>query len=56
MKNIVIVMIVAVLASVATVMISKSIGINGEAWIGGAVGGAVSGFLAVKLANKSSDE
>ncbi len=56
MKNLAIVVVVAALASIATVMISKSIGIGEEAWIGGAVGGAVSGFLAVKLASKPSEE
>ncbi|NCG00057.1 MAG: hypothetical protein GWP39_11160 [Planctomycetia bacterium] len=55
MKNLVIVVAGAVMASVATVLLTKAMGIE-AAWIGGATGGAVSGILAVQLARKPSEE
>ena len=55
MKNLVIVVAGAVMASVATVLLTKAMGIE-AAWIGGAAGGAVSGILASKLAEKKPEE
>lgn len=53
MKNLLIVIFSAVVAAVATVVMAKVLGYEAPAWLGGAVGGAVSGVVAVKFAQGS---
>lgn len=53
MKNLLIVIFFAVAAAIASVALVNALGFEAPAWLGGAVGGAVSGIVAVKTARKS---
>ena len=57
MKFIIVVIVAAVLASIATVAIGNGLGYEVPSWLSGAVGGAVSGgVVAAKAAQKSDAE
>jgi hypothetical protein len=57
MKFVFIVIVAAVLASIATVAVGNVLGYEVPAWLSGAVGGAVSGgVVSAKVAQKSDAE
>ena len=49
------VVVIAIVSSVLTVIISKSLGVSEPAVVGGAVAGVVSAVVAVKLADKQKE-
>jgi len=55
LKHTGIVMVAAVLASVLSVIVANSLGVDEAAVIGGSVGGAVAAVVAVQLARKKSE-
>ena len=55
MKFIIVVIVAAVLASIATVAIGSALGYEVPAWLSGAVGGAVSGGVVAAQATQKSD-
>ena len=57
MKFIVVVIVAAALAAIATVAIGNALGYEVPAWLSGAAGGAVSGgVVSAKVAQKSDAE
>ncbi|MGE4618386.1 MAG: hypothetical protein AAEJ04_01100 [Planctomycetota bacterium] len=50
-----VVIVVAVISSVVTVLVSKSLGVSDPGVVGGTVGGVVAGLAAMNLAGKQKE-